>query len=201
MKRLGEQVKEVKVLHDDMEYWFDIELKGVIAEIRQSSVDQIEVISKMREVMASFEGASIVSMNHYASKEIEKIKVTIIEPDEVLRHVLVNLMDRLEVEGFEFETKDFEDGKSFLDSDYYYSAHTHIIILNEVLPQRSGMEIVHELRQLPNTNKYLITMLSTRRADEDMVYAFESGVDEYIVKPFTIHLLEAKMKRLLRRYR
>ncbi|GAE31830.1 GGDEF domain-containing response regulator [Alkalihalobacillus hemicellulosilyticus] len=201
LNRLENDSKPLRVSHDDTESSVDLQISGVIVEIRQSSAEHIEVTRKAREMMASIEVSSVATIEDYVKKEVEPIKVTIIEPDDVFRHVLVNLMNRLEMEGFEFVIKDFEDGQSFLDSDYYQSAHTHIVILNDILPQRSGLELVYELRGMPNTNKYLITMLSTRRAEEDMIYAFESGVDEYIVKPFTIHLLEAKIKRLIRRYR
>ncbi|MFA9458387.1 response regulator [Halalkalibacter sp. AB-rgal2] len=201
LKRFENDGKQLRVSHDETELSVDLHLSGVVVEIRQSSVEHIEVTRKAREMMASLDVSSVVTVDDYLKKEIEPIKVTIIEPDEVFRHVLVNLMNRLEMDGFEFQIKDFEDGQSFLESDYYQSAHTHIVILNDILPHRSGLELVYELRGKPNTNKYLITMLSTRRAEEDMIYAFESGVDEYIVKPFTIHLLEAKIKRLLRRYR
>lgn len=110
-------------------------------------------------------------------------------------------MERVTGDQFHLKMNAFTDGATFLESNWYQSGETHIIILNDTLKKKNGMEVLHKLRNMPNNKKYIIIMLSKRRTEQDMLYSYEQGVDEYILKPFNVRLLEAKIKRLLRRLR
>jgi DNA-binding response OmpR family regulator len=72
-----------------------------------------------------------------------------------------------------------------------------IIILDIMLPRRDGLEVCRELRnQRINTP---ILMLTARDAIEDRVKGLDSGADDYLVKPFAIDELHARLRALLRR--
>jgi len=72
-----------------------------------------------------------------------------------------------------------------------------VIILDIMLPRRDGLEVCRELRnQRINTP---ILMLTARDAIEDRVKGLDSGADDYLVKPFAIDELHARMRALLRR--
>jgi DNA-binding response OmpR family regulator len=71
------------------------------------------------------------------------------------------------------------------------------IILDILLPRRDGLEVCRELRnQRINTP---ILMLTARDAIEDRVRGLDSGADDYLVKPFAIDELHARLRALLRR--
>jgi DNA-binding response OmpR family regulator len=71
------------------------------------------------------------------------------------------------------------------------------IILDIMLPRRDGLEVCRELRnQRINTP---ILMLTARDAIEDRVRGLDSGADDYLVKPFAIDELHARLRALLRR--
>lgn len=72
-----------------------------------------------------------------------------------------------------------------------------VIILDIMLPRRDGLEVCRELRQLGNTAQIL--MLTARDAVEDRVKGLDSGADDYLVKPFAIQELRARLRALLRR--
>ncbi|TES57526.1 response regulator [Halalkalibacterium halodurans] len=151
---------------------------------------------------AVFKGASTIeTVNDFQEPNVEKIKVTVIVEDQVIRSVLVNLLQRLTLEYFELDVQTFFDGEALLESSWHRSAHTHIVIMDDVLPKRNGLEMVHELRKMPNNEKYIVMMLSNRKTEEDVTYAFEMGVDDYITKPFNVKFVESRLKRYLKRLR
>jgi DNA-binding response OmpR family regulator len=71
------------------------------------------------------------------------------------------------------------------------------IILDIMLPKRNGIEVCHELRQ--QHNRAPILMLTARDTVEDRVQGLDSGADDYLVKPFSIEELRARLRALLRR--
>jgi heavy metal response regulator len=72
-----------------------------------------------------------------------------------------------------------------------------IIILDVMLPKRDGWQVCQELRKQKMNTPVLI--LTARDAVEDRVKSYESGADDYLVKPFAIDELLARLRRLLRK--
>ncbi len=72
-----------------------------------------------------------------------------------------------------------------------------VIILDIMLPKRDGYEVCRELRQQRMNTPIL--MLTARDAIEDRVKGLDSGADDYLVKPFAIDELHARLRALLRR--
>ncbi|MBX3172378.1 MAG: response regulator transcription factor [Candidatus Eremiobacteraeota bacterium] len=72
-----------------------------------------------------------------------------------------------------------------------------LIILDWMLPGCSGLEICRTLRQRQNQTPLL--MLTARDAIEDRVRGLDSGADDYLVKPFALQELLARLRALLRR--
>jgi DNA-binding response OmpR family regulator len=72
-----------------------------------------------------------------------------------------------------------------------------LIILDVMLPRRSGIEVCRSLRN--HHIKTPILMLTARDALEDRVLGLDSGADDYLVKPFEMEELRARLRALLRR--
>jgi DNA-binding response OmpR family regulator len=72
-----------------------------------------------------------------------------------------------------------------------------LIILDIMLPRRDGLEVCRELRA--QGNKIPILMLTARDTVEDRVKGLDSGADDYLVKPFALEELRARLRALLRR--
>ncbi len=71
-----------------------------------------------------------------------------------------------------------------------------LVILDIMLPQLDGIEVCRRLRA---TGDVGILMLTARGADQDQVAGLDSGADDYLVKPFTLPVLLARMRAILRR--
>ncbi|SEO64624.1 response regulator [Paenibacillus sp. OV219] len=131
--------------------------------------------------------------------DVSTIKVSIIEDSPIAQNILINMMQNLSLPHMEFQIRSFHDGASFAESDWHHSGHMHLIFLSDILPQRDGIEVLSDLRSMPNASKYIVIMLGSRNTEHMTIYSLEHGADYYIAKPFSIKLLEAKVKRLLER--
>ena len=74
-----------------------------------------------------------------------------------------------------------------------------LIILDWMLPERSGIEVCKELRKRNNTKTTPIIMLTARSEENDRVNGLDSGADDYVVKPFSPKELVARTRAMLRR--
>jgi two-component system, OmpR family, phosphate regulon response regulator PhoB len=74
-----------------------------------------------------------------------------------------------------------------------------LLILDWMLPGISGIELCRRLRQRPQTRGLPIIMLTARGEESDRVRGLSTGADDYVVKPFSVAELLARVKALLRR--
>lgn len=74
-----------------------------------------------------------------------------------------------------------------------------LLILDWMLPGLSGIELCRRLRQKPATQNLPLIMLTARSEEADRVRGFDTGADDYVVKPFSVNELMARANSLLRR--
>jgi DNA-binding response OmpR family regulator len=74
-----------------------------------------------------------------------------------------------------------------------------LILLDLNLPVLSGLEVCRILRARPNTAHIPIIMLTARTSESDRVTGLDVGADDYIVKPFSLRELTARVRAMLRR--
>jgi len=179
-----------------------IALKASITEIRNNTVTFEDLLEKNKQVLTENGQISwsVVEVHDYGVQPTELVKVSIIEQNAIFRQVLESTLNQIVIPHFTLEVKVYEDGYSFLQSDGYKTGHMHLIVMNDILPRKNGLEILHILRHMPNEKKFIIYMMSERNSEGAALNAYEGGVDEYIVKPFNLRLLEAKIKRTFARF-
>jgi len=179
-----------------------IALKASITEIRNNNVIFEELLNKNKQMLSGDVQLtwSIAEVKDYCEQPTELVKVSIIEQNAIFRQVLESTLNQINIPYFSLDVKVYEDGYSFLQSDDYKSGHMHLILMNDILPLKNGLEILHILRHMSNEKKFIIYMMSERNSEGAALNAYEGGVDEYIVKPFNLRLLEAKIKRTFARF-
>ncbi len=74
-----------------------------------------------------------------------------------------------------------------------------LILLDLMLPKISGIKICEQLKQDAATAKIPIIMVSAKGSELDIVQGLEAGADDYVTKPFSPHVLMARVKSVLRR--
>lgn len=118
-------------------------------------------------------------------------KVLIIEDEPTLQETLAY---NLKKEGYQVDIA--ADGKQGVDLARLNQPN--LVILDIMLPILDGFEVCRILRQEMNTP---ILMLTARDSEFDRVLGLEMGADDYVVKPFVMRELMARVKALLRRVR
>ena len=75
----------------------------------------------------------------------------------------------------------------------------HLLLLDWMLPDLSGVEICKNIRKDINLKSLPIIMLTAKGEEEDKIKGLDSGVDDYLTKPFSFNELLARIKAVLRR--
>ena len=76
-----------------------------------------------------------------------------------------------------------------------------LIVLDWMLPKVSGIEVCRRLRARTETRNVPIIMLTARGEETDRIRGLDTGADDYVVKPFSMSELSARMRAVLRRLR
>ena len=120
--------------------------------------------------------------------------VLLVEDEPAQRELLAY---NLEAEGFDVITADNgEDGLILVDEN-----DPDLIVLDWMMPQLSGIEVCRRLKSNSKTRQIPVIMLSARAEEVDRVRGLETGADDYVVKPYSVIELMARIKAHLRRIR
>jgi DNA-binding response OmpR family regulator len=78
----------------------------------------------------------------------------------------------------------------------FHESRPDLVILETILPRLDGWEVLRRIREVGDTP---VIILTVRRATDDIVRGLRGGADDYVTKPFTVEVLEARVQALLRR--
>ena len=120
--------------------------------------------------------------------------VLVVEDEPAQREVLTY---NLEAEGFRVaEAGNGEEALLLVAEEM-----PDLIVLDWMLPNVSGIEVCRRLKSNPETKSVPIIMLSARSEEVDLVRGLETGADDYMVKPYSVVELMARVRTQLRRSR
>ena len=117
------------------------------------------------------------------------MRVLVVEDEPRL---LRNLAKALREEGYAVDTAESGDDGLYKAETYNYDA----IVLDIMLPRLDGWEVLARLRKQKQTP---VLMLTARDATKDRVKGLDTGADDYLVKPFDLSELLARLRALIRR--
>ena len=116
-------------------------------------------------------------------------RILIIDDDEELCELI---SEYLAVENF--ETQAVHDGELGLQAAL--KGEHDLVILDVMLPTKNGFDVLRQLRQ---TSKIPVLMLTARGEDTERIVGLETGADDYLAKPFNPRELVARLRAILRR--
>jgi len=120
--------------------------------------------------------------------------VLVVEDEDALGALLQYNLDK---EGYRVAVAtDGEEALVLIDE-----ALPDLIVLDWMLPKVSGVEICRRLRARPETRNLPIIMLTARGEESDRIRGLDTGADDYVVKPFSMTELTARIRAVLRRIR
>ena len=121
---------------------------------------------------------------------MERIKILVVDDESRMRKLVRDFLER---EGF--RVLEASDGLEAMEL-FYQDKDIALLILDVMMPNMDGWQVCREVRQ---TSKIPIIMLTARSEERDELQGFELGVDEYISKPFSPKILVARVTAILRR--
>jgi DNA-binding response OmpR family regulator len=120
--------------------------------------------------------------------------VMVIEDEKEIRDLIRYNLERA---GFRVATA--PDGEEGLER--VFASRPDALVLDLMLPGRSGLEVLREVRGEVTTRDLPVVLLTARGAEMDKLLGFEHGADDYLTKPFSPRELVARLQALLRRAR
>ncbi len=123
-------------------------------------------------------------------RQVDDLKILVVDDESRMRKLV---KDFLAKDGY--IVLEAEDGQQALDM-FYQDKDISLIILDVMMPRRDGWDVCKEIRE---TSKVPIIMLTAKSEERDELLGFELGVDEYISKPFSPKILAARVSAILRR--
>lgn len=118
--------------------------------------------------------------------------IYLVEDDNSIRELVAYTFNTagLEAEGFD---------KPSLFWEALEKRKPDLVLLDIMMPEEDGIQILQKLRQREDTKKLPVIMLTAKGSEYDKVMGLESGADDYVSKPFGMMELLARVKALLRR--
>jgi len=118
--------------------------------------------------------------------------IYIVEDDVNIREI-----ETFSLKNSGYTVVDFECARNFYNR--LNEKTPDLIILDIMLPDEDGLEILKKLRKNPETRKVPIIMVTAKTTEIDKVKGLDSGADDYLTKPFGVMELISRVKALLRR--
>jgi len=125
------------------------------------------------------------------AEEIKKPKIFVIEDDVFMVELLGN-----ELKNAGLETYSYQTGQAAIDA--YTQLQPDLLVLDLLLPDKNGFEVLREIRRLPNGVQVKVMVLSNMAEDADKEEAKRLGVQEYLVKAnYSLPEILAKIQAIL----
>ena len=115
------------------------------------------------------------------------MKILVVEDEERIRKVIKSFLEK---KGY--NVREACDGEEGLD--IFYEWNPDLILLDIMMPKKDGYEVCRAVREEKSTP---ILMLTAKTQEEDEIRGLEIGADDYIRKPFSLRILELRVKNLL----
>ena len=120
----------------------------------------------------------------------KNIKILVVDDAPMIRRIMKNLLKEM---GFT-NIDEAEDGAVALQK--LRSQKYDFVITDWNMPNLTGIELVQEMRKDPNLKDIPVMMVTAEAKKENIILALKSGVNNYIVKPFTPENVKAKIEAI-----
>ncbi|MCC2686057.1 MAG: diguanylate cyclase [Paenibacillaceae bacterium] len=129
-----------------------------------------------------------------------RLQIIIIDDVLIVREVLMRQFENwVPLNKAEVIASEYADGVSFLQSNWYNPNDLYVILLDGIMPRMDGIEVLRQIRSTYAHHNIIVTMLTARREEFDVINAIEHGADDYIVKPFEAEEVPSRIQRLISR--
>lgn len=181
LERIEQTAEEVGITPEAFSALFDL----IVTEIQQYG-EQFQIPVKPCFFYQEIKRHNVVNgqSNH---KQQEPLKILVADDDPL---AILNFVKLFSARGHEVFTA--ENGIEALQ--LCYDARPHMVITDWRMPKLSGVDLCKTLRNNTASQHIYIIMVTAIEDDDEIVHAFDAGADDYVVKPFTPKVLEARVR-------
>ena len=124
-------------------------------------------------------------------------RVLVADDDRIVRRIVV-----AKVSGLGYEVREAQDGQEALDL-LVGGEVPDLLITDSLMPRMNGLELVRSIRSSPDgaLSVLPVIMLTSRQGEHDVIEGLETGLDDYVTKPFSPNELVARVRTVLWRAR
>lgn len=124
-------------------------------------------------------------------------RVLVADDDRIVRRIVV-----AKLSGLGYEVREAQDGQEALDL-LVGGEVPDLLITDSLMPRMNGLELVRSIRSSPDgaLSVLPVIMLTSRQGEHDVIEGLETGLDDYVTKPFSPNELVARVRTVLWRAR
>jgi two-component system, chemotaxis family, chemotaxis protein CheY len=122
-----------------------------------------------------------------------RMKVLVVDDFATMRKIVRNILKQI---GFE-DITEAEDGNVALR--LIKSEQVGLVVTDWNMPNMSGLDLLREIRQNPQTASLPVLMVTAEGLKENVMDAVKAGVNNYVVKPFTAEVLQEKLETIFKK--
>ena len=122
---------------------------------------------------------------------MENETILIVDDESRMRKLIKDFLIREN-----YKVIEAEDGEEAIEKFYENGDKIDLILLDVMMPKKDGWTVLREIRKSSNVP---VIMLTARGEEQDELFGFELGVDEYVSKPFSPKILVARIQAILKR--
>ena len=185
---------------------FQVTFSSGITEITNSEAVADKIVEEADQALyvSKFAGRNqtILYSDHLSAHRSDSIlNVIIVDDDALIRRIVTTQFSAWTPSNLaKVKMSSYANGLDFLQSDWYSPNEKYIILLDGVLPDLDGVEVLEQIRgEYPAVN-VLVIMLTGRTNQSDIVQALQTGADDYVIKPFHMKELLLRIERLAFRF-
>ncbi|MFJ8234633.1 diguanylate cyclase [Ureibacillus sp. NPDC094379] len=201
-KRLNELIKgfsQVDFVHNGVH--FNVTFSAGIFTIENDRITIDEALKEADQSLykAKKLGRSRVECLQMAPNTYKngKLNISVIDDDIIIRSLLAQMLQSITIANFELNIQTFENGPTFFNSEHSKEDINHFIILDGMMPEMDGLEVLQKIKQEKNSTRYKVLMLTGRNSKHEVESALSLGVDDYVTKPFYVNELKARVEKIL----
>ncbi|OZQ66658.1 hypothetical protein CA600_10990 [Paenibacillus sp. VTT E-133280] len=185
---------------------FHVTFSSGISEVTEAENIADKIVEEADQALYASKDAgrnqTTLYTDHLSStKKHSVLNVIVVDDDALIRKIVTHQIDTWEPEDIaEVNISSFANGLDFLQSDWYSIDEKYIILLDGVMPDLDGVEVLERIRKIYPEVNILVIMLTGRNNQADIVHALQMGADDYVVKPVHMPELLSRMERLAHRF-
>ena len=175
-----------------------------ITEVRSSNNQRDRLLEQADHALYDSKKTGRNMVNVFAEERslanIQKLHFIIVDDDPLVRAVLEKSFLKIDFgKDIAVIVHSFQDGVEFLESDWYDPDDKYLLLLDGIMPKMDGIEVLLRVRTDYPDRNIVVSMLSARSGEGNIIQALEKGADDYMLKPFNVPEVMARMERMAKR--